>query len=271
MKLHPRVMIALCGALVSLLPISMNAASSGSPRQELAADSGWKFVLGDPSGAETPSFEDQSWRTVQLPHDWSIESAPDKNNPSGSGGGFFPTGTGWYRKTFAAPADWKRKRVTVEFDGIYRNATVYLNGHKLGNQPYGYTSFDLDLTPGLNFAGQNVLAVRVDNSAQPNSRWYSGSGIYRHVRVVVTDPAHVAHWGVFLTTPEVSNAAAKVQVRTKVANESAADADLILQTTLRDRDGNTVGTAQSPLQLSASGDKEVTQGISGCQSPSLVS
>ena len=123
---------------------------------------------------------------MDLPHDWSIEGAAGQGQSDGSGGGYFPAGTGWYRKTFSAPAEWKGKRVSVEFDGVYRDATVYMNGHKLGTQPYGYTSFRFDLTPDLDFAGPNVLAVRVDNSAQPNSRWYSGSGIYRHVRVVVT-------------------------------------------------------------------------------------
>jgi beta-galactosidase len=268
MKLHPRWTITLCAALASLSPVSMSAAKADSPRLELAADAGWKFVLGDPSGAETPAFPDQSWRTVQLPHDWSIESAPDKNNPSGSGGGYFPNGTGWYRRTFNVPATWKDKRVSIELDGVYRNAIVYLNGHKLGTQPYGYTSFELDLTPELRFAGPNVLAVRVDNSAQPNSRWYSGSGIYRHVRVVITNPTHVAHWGVFVTTPEVSDTTAKVQVRTAIANESAADAGLSVQTTLLDRTGKTVGTAQSSVQVAAHSDKELSQDLA-VASPAL--
>ena len=196
MRLHFMLLLSI------VLPA---AAQSGTPRLRLAADSNWKFLAGDPAGAEARSFDDAHWRTVNLPHDWSIEGRPAKDNPTGSGGGFFPAGTGWYRKTFSVPADWKGKRVSVEFDGVYRDATVYLNGHKLGNQPYGYTSFHFDLTPDLDFAGPNVLAVRVDNSAQPNSRWYSGSGIYRHVWVVVTDPVHVARWGVFVTTKQASN------------------------------------------------------------------
>jgi beta-galactosidase len=174
----------------------MTAAQKQGPRLELAADSDWKFLLGDPSGAESRDFADAPWRTVNLPHDWSIEGVPNKDNPTGSGGGFFPAGLGWYRKTFNAPVEWRGKRVSVEFDGVYKDATVYLNGRKLGMHPYGYTGFIFDLTPDLDFSGRNVLAVRVDNSAQPNSRWYSGSGIYRHVRVVVTDSTHVAHWGV---------------------------------------------------------------------------
>jgi beta-galactosidase len=217
--------VAICAAaLASLGTIPMNAAQPQTSRLELDADSDWRFLLGDPSGAEARQFADGSWRTVNLPHDWSIEGVPDKNNPTASGGGFFPAGTGWYRKTFTAPQEWKGKRVSVEFDGVYRDATVYLNGHKLGTHPYGYTSFGFDLTADLDFSGPNVLAVRVDNSAQPNSRWYSGSGIYRHVRVVVTDSTHVARWGVFVTTPDVSGNAARVSLRTRVANESAETA-----------------------------------------------
>lgn len=248
-------------ALASIVPAALGAAGTESPRLELSADSGWRFLLGDPGGAESPSFQDQSWRTVHLPHDWSIEGKPEKTNPSGAGGGFFPTGTGWYRKTFSAPAEWKDKRVSIEFDGVYRNATVYLNGHDLGAQPYGYTSFQLDLTPQLSFTTPNVLAVRVDNSAQPNSRWYSGSGIYRHVRVVVTNPSHVAHWGVFVTTPEVADSTAKVQVHTTVANESDSDAGLTLRTTLMDSTGNAVGTAQSFLDVAAGKQAETRQDI----------
>ena len=228
-------------ALIATLPI----AAQRPPRLELSADSNWKFVAGDPSGAESRSFDDASWRKVDLPYDWSIEGRTDKKNPTGPGGGFFPAGTGWYRKTFNAPAEWKAKRVSIEFDGVYRDATVYLNGHKLRTQPYGYTSFGFDLTPDLDFAQPNVLAVRVDNSAQPNSRWYSGSGIYRHVRIIVTEPIHVAPWRVFVTTAQASSAAAKITVRTRVANESGADAGVTVEATIMDAAGKMTGSAQS--------------------------
>ena len=261
MKLQSRHMIALTAILACFVPVSMRAENAGTPRQEIAADAGWKFFLGDPGGAEAPSFADASWRSVDLPHDWSIESKPDKDNPSGSGGGFFPGGTGWYRKTFRAPADWKGKRVSVEFDGVYRDATVYLNGHKLGTHPYGYTAFTFDLTPDLSFSGPNVLAVRVDNSAQPNSRWYSGSGIYRHVHVVVTDPVHVVHWGVFVTTPEVLSTSAKVSIHTRVANESAGQTGVTVETTLLDKAGNKVGAAQSKLAFAPGKEDEAAQEI----------
>ena len=254
--------LLLLGALfTSLLPCAVGAANSSARSRELAADGGWKFFLGDPSGAEVPSFADGSWRSVDLPHDWSIESKPDKDNPSGSGAGYFSGGTGWYRKTFRAPVEWKGKRVSVEFDGVYRDATVYLNGHKLGTHPYGYTAFTFDLTPDLNFAEANVLAVRVDNSQQPNSRWYSGSGIYRHVRVIVTDSTHVAHWGVYVTTPVATNAAAKVMVRTRVVNESPESAEITVETTLLDKTGSKVGRSQSKMSLEPAKEEEAEQEI----------
>ncbi len=257
-KKHTLVVMAVIVALFA--PAAMNADTS-SPRQELAADASWKFFLGDPSGAEAIAFVDSSWRTVDLPHDWSIESAPEKGNPGGGGEGYFPAGIGWYRKTFHAPASWKGKRVSVEFDGVYRDATVYLNGQKLGTHPYGYTSFTFDLTQGLNFAGANVLAVRVDNSEQPNSRWYSGSGIYRHVRVVVTDAVHLAHWGVFVTTPEATDESAKVSVRMHVADESASDASVTAETVLFDATGRKVGKAETKLDLTSGKEDDAAQEI----------
>jgi beta-galactosidase len=274
-KSHLRTMIAVCTTLLSLasIPLAslpMQAADSAAPRLVLPADSGWKFTLGDPSGADASSFADTAWRTVDLPHDWSIESPPAKDNPSGAGSGFFPNGIGWYRKTFTTPADWRARRVSVEFDGVYRFASVYLNGHKLGIHPYGYTSFAFDLTPDLNFTGPNVLAVRVDNSAQPNSRWYSGSGIYRHVRVVVTDPTHVAHWGVFVTTPTVSDDSATVAIQTKVANDSAKPAEVTVETTLYDQAGKAVGATKSPLTIAPGKETEAPQTIT-VANPSLWS
>ena len=262
--------IAICIVIVSLGSIPLYPAQTQTSRLELNADADWRFVLGDPSGAEAPQFADASWRTVNLPHDWSIEGAPAKDNPTGSGGGFFPAGTGWYRKTFTSPKEWNGKRVSVEFDGVYKDATIFLNGKKLGTHPYGYTSFALDLTHYLDFSGPNVLAVRVDNSAQPNSRWYSGSGIYRHVRVVVTDSTHVAHWGVFVTTAEVSAGAAKLSLRTRVANESAEQTEVKVQTILKDRSGKQTGTAQSTITITPGKDIETSQSIDVAQ-PALWS
>jgi beta-galactosidase len=234
---------------------------SDSSRQVLTADAGWKFLAGDPSGAEASTFADASWRVVDLPHDWSIESAPEKGNPAGGGEGYFPGGIGWYRKTFHAPASWKGKLVSAEFDGVYRNATVYLNGRKLGTHVNGYTAFTFDLNTGIAFAGTNVLAVRVDNSEQPNSRWYSGSGIYRHVRLLVTEPVHVANWGVVVSTPEATDTSAKVLVRTRVANESTSDTSVTVETTLLDKAGKKVGSAQSKMELRPGKEDDASQEI----------
>jgi len=269
-KFHFRHTLACVAVIALLFALRLGAEGSVSPRVVLAADSGWKFLLGDPNGAESPSFVDGSWRTVDLPHDWSIEGRPEKDNLSGAGGGFFPAGVGWYRRTFNVPADWKGKRVSVEFAGVSRDATVYLNGHKLGTHPYGYTAFTFDLTPELNFNGVNVLAVRVDNSAQPNSRWYSGSGIYRHVHVVVMNPTHVAHWGVFVATPEVSSTAAKVSIHAVVANESAQQDGVSVETTLFDKAGGKVGAAQSALSIAPGNEAQAVQEIV-VRNPSLWS
>ena len=239
----------------------MSAAQPQSPRQQINADANWKFFLGDPAGAEATSFSDSAWRTVDLPHDWSIEGVPNEKNLTGAGGGFFPAGVGWYRKTFTAPADWKGKRVSVEFEGVAANATVYLNGKKLGIHPYAYTSFRLDLTPGLDFSKENVLAVRVDDSEQPSSRWYMGAGIYRHVRVIVTDPLHVAPWGVFVSTPEATGESAKVLVRTQVQNDSANPAEVSVRTTIYSAQGKAVAKQQSQAQIGAGADGDTSQEI----------
>ena len=253
----------ICGALflcVSALPVNVvRAAGSTAGRQLLEADSSWKFTVGDPTGAEGTSFADASWRTVDLPHDWSIEGAPDAKNKTGAGGGYFPAGIGWYRKTFLAPAKWKGKHITVEFDGVASNATVFLNGERLGIHPYAYTSFDFDLTPKLEFGKTNVLAVRVDCSEQPSSRWYSGSGIYRHVRVIVTDETHLAPQRIFVTTPEVSSDSARVVVSAKVANEKSEPEETVVETTLLDRSGKKVGSSLEKLTIAAAGEADAKQ------------
>ncbi len=249
--------------IVALLMVSLHllAKTAPQPRTQLSADADWKFFLGDPAGAETPAFDDHSWRTVTVPQDWSIEGTTNEKNPTGSGGGYFPAGVGWYRKTFTAPAGWRGKQVSVEFDGVSMDATVYLNGHRLGNHLYAYTSFRFDLTPQLNLSAANVLAVRVDNSKQPSSRWYTGSGIYRHVRVVVTGPIHVAPWGVFASTPEASAESARVLLKTKVRNDSAEAGEVNVKTVLVDPSGKQSGAAEGVINLQAGQSAETAQEI----------
>jgi len=206
-------------------------------RQTVNFDHTWRFHLGDVSGAQNAQFADTGWRTLDVPHDWSIEGEFSEQNPAGVGGGALPGGVGWYRKTFSVPAADSGKVVFVEFDGVYRNSEVWINGQYLGKRPYGYSSFQYDLTPYLHSRGRNVIAVRVDNSQQPNSRWYSGSGIYRHVRLVTTGPVHVDQWGTYVTTPTASADSARVTIRTTIRNARPTEQAIALRTTMYDSAG----------------------------------
>ena len=201
----------------------------GASRQELFFDQGWRFHRGGAEGAEATFFDDSGWRAVDLPHDWSIEDLPgtdspfDRNATSQVSGGFTVDGTGWYRKSFTLSSDQKGRRVVIQFDGAYMNATVWLNGKSLGTHPYGYTPFWFDVTKEVSFAATNILAVKISNVGE-NSRWYSGSGLYRHVWLKFLDPVHVAHDGIYLTTQQISPAAAKIRVQMELANQSQSSA-----------------------------------------------
>ncbi len=195
-------------------------ASSAHAATLLPFDADWRFHLGEFAGAEVPRCDDSAWRVLDLPHDWSIESLPSADAPSAGGGGFFLTGVGWYRKTFDAPAAWRGLRVAIEFDGVYRDSEVWLNGHSLGRRPSGFASFRYDLTPFLVLGERNTLAVRVDNSAQPNSRYYTGSGIYRHVRLRLADPLHVEPDSLFVETRALSASVAELSVTAEIVNRS---------------------------------------------------
>ncbi len=241
--------------------LAAGLAGPGLARVRESADSGWRFFLGDAAGADQPGFNDTAWRRLNLPHDWSIEAAFDEKAPTGGPGGYLPAGIGWYRKTFILTPAMSGQRITVEFDGVYENSDVWLNGVHLGRQPYGYAGFAYDLTPHLRGAGQpNVLAVRVDNSAQPNSRWYSGSGIYRHVWLEATDSLHVASWGTQVTTPAVSAATATVRLRTRVNNETPQAAGVTLTSEILDADGKVAATVQSDATLPP-GETELDQSV----------
>jgi beta-galactosidase len=229
----------------------------------------WLFCQGEAEGAEQPTFDDASWRQVDLPHDWSIEDLPDSPDggpfhPEAVGGrstGYTVGGVGWYRKRFVIPSDQQGKRVRVQFDGVYMNADVWLNGEHLGDHPYGYTSFWFDLTQHVNFGEENVLAVRVRNIGR-NTRWYSGSGIYRHVWLTVTDPVHVAQWGTYVTTPEVSAESATVWVRTKVWNATDEAEIVTLRTRIVDGEGGEVARDESQAEVPDGGSLEFDQTMS---------
>ncbi len=225
-------------------------AAAGQSRRVTNMDAGWRFHQGDVMGAEAATYDDMDWRKLDVPHDWSIEGDNLRENPGGGSIGFFPTGMGWYRKTFDVKAFDKNKLYSIEFDGIYMLSTVWLNGHELGTWPYGYSSFSYDLTPYLRAKG-NVLAVRVDNSRHGNSRWYTGSGIYRHVRLVETARTHFAKWGVFNSTMHLTEKEAAIRVKSELENDDNRDKQLTLSHTIIDADGNIVARAEQRVGIAA--------------------
>jgi beta-galactosidase len=218
-------------------------------RQRLLIDQGWKFSFTDTVGADRAAFNDSKWRSLNLPHDWSIENAFMQNAPTGGGGGYLPTGIGWYRKHFVLPKSAVAKNVWVEFDGVYQNAEVWFNGHYLGRRPNGYISFVCELTPFIK-KGENIISVKVDNSIQPNSRWYSGSGIYRHVWLYIANPLHIAQWGTYITTPQVDPASSLIFVKTTIENKNSYAVSAILRSILLDPEGKEVARKESAISLS---------------------
>jgi beta-galactosidase len=234
-------------------------------------DDGWRFFRGDASGAQQPSFDDGSWRSLSVPHDWSIELSFNQGSPSGAGGGYLDGGVGWYRKTFTLDPSYAGKRILISFDGVYMNSQVWINGTSLGTRPYGYSTFQYDITPYVRTDGtSNVVAVRVNNN-QPNSRWYSGSGIYRNVWLTALDPVHVAYNGAFVTTPSVSPGSGSVSVATEVENKGSASQTVTVRTGIYDANGTLVTSATSGATgVAANGRSTVNQGLT-VSSPRLWS
>lgn len=204
-------------------------------------DEGWLFLLGDEPEMAQPGYDDSRWRQLSLPHDWAIEGDFSATNPSGAGGGALPGGVGWYRKHFRLPATEGERRYYLAFDGVYMNSTVYVNGHEVGSRPYGYSSFEYDLTPYVRRDSDNVVAVRVDNSDQPNSRWYSGCGIYRHVWLTATNPLHIARWGVHVVT----DVGGTVNVELAVSGDADGQHRPVFRHTLLAPDGRTVAVTSA--------------------------
>ncbi|MES4887988.1 glycoside hydrolase family 2 TIM barrel-domain containing protein [Streptomyces sp. NPDC096012] len=235
------------------------AAGAGGRRTVPLRD-GWRFALTDPdggadpagyAGAADPGYDDSAWRAVAVPHDWSIEQTPTTDHGTTGGTGFLPGGLGWYRLAFTLPPGYAGRRISVEFDGVYMDSYVYCNGAEAGRHPYGYTGFALDLTGLVHTDGRtpNVLAVKVRNRL-PSSRWYSGSGIYREARLVITEPVHVARWGTRVTTPEVSADRALVRVRTLVRDDSGAGTDVLVVSRITGPDGRTAARTSTTVTVS---------------------
>jgi beta-galactosidase len=232
--------------LVVLIFLAVTAFSPVNAQKKLVHDNlfdtGWKFHRGGAQGAEDPLFNDSDWRKIDLPHDWSIEDIPGTDSPfnidavSQVNGGFTTGGTGWYRKSFKIPVALKGKRFIIMFEGVYMNSDIWLNGALIGSHPYGYTSFWYDLTDKIDFEKANLLAVKVKNEGE-NSRWYSGSGIYRHVWLRVVSPVNIAEWGTYITSKIVNDQEALLNIKTSVVNSSDKPVSIKLITSINDRDG----------------------------------
>lgn len=223
--------------------ISTGLMAQTGARLTLNFNDNWKFSLKNDSTAIQPAYNDAAWRSLNLPHDWSIEGGFSKDHPATTQGGALPTGIGWYRKTFVLPKQASGKQVRIEFDGVYRNSEVWVNGQHLGLRPYGYSAFSYDLTPYIKPAPQkNVITVKVDNSMQPNSRWYSGSGIYRNVKLVATNTVAIKKWGQFITTPQVNKQYAVVNFATGITNLTGKDVVVAVNTKVFDGAGKPVNT-----------------------------
>jgi len=266
----------------SLLIFFLVYFSAESFSQATLFDADWRFYRGGVQGAEMPRFDDSKWRKIDLPHDWSIEDLPtgqaglpgthtpfDPNAISQVSGGFTVGGTGWYRKTFTIGAEQKSKRVHIQFDGVYMNADFWLNGESLGTHPYGYTSFWFDITDKIKFGEKNTIIVQVKNEGQ-NSRWYSGSGIYRHVWLKMLDPVHVSPWGVYITTPDANATGSRLNIKTNVFNESSVPSQVKLVTRIIDSKGNEVAKTESQQEVNISASAEFAQELT-VNSPQLWS
>ena len=246
----------LVGGLYGNAPVAANkpeteksiTAVCKQAEREMNFNENWKFHLGDTAGASARQFNDRSWRTINLPHDWSIEGRPEINNPSGNDGGYYPAGIGWYRKTFNFQQDNRLTETIIYFEGVYMNATVFVNGHELGTHPYGFTSFFYDITSYLR-TGENTMAIKVDNSQQKNCRWYTGSGIYRNVKLIRTPKMRFEPWGTSISTITVSPQQT-VQVETTVANRQNRPQQAVVQYRVLD-DDNLLATKEEHVTLEA--------------------
>ncbi len=273
-RIRPTLVIAVTVVVSAalLMPTSLDASSAKteSVRMREHIDFGWKFFKGDANGAQRPDYDDSNWRSLDLPHDWSIEGPFAEDNPTGRKGGYLPAGIGWYRKHMLIRNELKGKCILIEFDGAYMNSEVWINGQHVGERPNGYMGFRYDVTKHVKFGKDNVIAVRLDNSKQPNSRWYSGSGIYRHVWLTATNPIHVAHWGTYVTTPEITEELAKVVLSTTVSNGSKENSAIEVLTKVLDENGRVLYEVQSSKEIAAGAEIEFKQNAT-VKKPSLWS
>ena len=273
--------MTLVFSMLILFASSCNQVKVNKKVRTALFDDNWRFVKDNPAGAENPSFDDSKWRIVDLPHDWSIEDLPNQNGDSivgpfskasigKMGTGYTIGGTAWYRKSFVIDKADKDKITYLQFDGVYMNSDVWINGKHIGNHPYGYTSFYYDITPYLNPAGQsNVVAVQVKNEGK-NARWYSGSGIYRHTWLTLVNQTHIGMWGVYISTPVATEKTAEINVITTLTNSGKENSPVTLQVQIIDPSGKLVGMAKNISVIPSGSSTDIKQRVK-LDSPALWS
>lgn len=244
--------------LIILLSINYKICGQISGRRIENFNFNWKFNKADAPNGQDPGFNDTGWRTLDLPHDWSIEGPFSKDYASGTG--FLPGGIGWYRKSFFIPSNEKKRKVFIFFDGVYNNSEVWINGTNLGKRPNGYISFQYDLTPYLKFGKENLIAVRVDHTTFGDSRWYTGSGIYRDVKLIFTPTVHIKQWGVFAAAKDVSVDKATLNIEVSILNESGKKNDVTITNYLM-YGADTVKKITEKTSINASSSKIINQSM----------
>lgn len=241
----------------------------GNSRVVKSFNNDWKFIQEEVEGAEALKFNDKNWQVLNVPHDWSLESEFNQDNLSARGGAYVTTGIGWYRKEFQLPKSAEGRRVWINFGALMANSDVYINGHHLGHRPYGYVEINYELTDYINFGKTNVISVRLDNSKQPSSRWYTGGGIYRKVNLIIKEDVFVEHNGVFVTTPKVQDNVATVNIKNDVVNGNVAS-EIILKSIIVDANGNVVAEKSTSKQIKANEKVTIEQELE-VNSPELWS
>jgi beta-galactosidase/beta-glucuronidase len=248
--------LSLLSILLSLAVVSLTAqVSFGTPEK---INDNWKFILNDVKDGQQLALDDQNWQQLDLPHDWSVKGQLSQRLFSGTG--YLPGGIGWYRKTLRIPQEKQGEKVYLYFEGVYNRSEVFVNGQSLGTRPYGYISFMYDATPHIEYGKDNVIAVRVDHSRSADSRWYTGSGIYRDVWLVYANPVHIAQWGVF-AYPVVNRNEGTLHIETEIENGTAQNTQLVVMHELFSPEGRTVARASRRISVSARQKGTVTSAL----------
>lgn len=242
--------------LIALITFSLKTVSQNKVREVIPLNENWKFINEDLRNAQSPDLDTKNWKTLSIPHDWAFENGVEKNGAQSDKGGYFSGGIGWYRYTFDANSNFKNKQYTIEFDGVYMNSEVWINGHYLGKRPYGYISFRYELSKYLK-NGENTIAVRVDNTKEPSARWYHPCGIYAPVRLIIANNTHIAPNGIFVTTPQITPNKALVNIETTIKTSASKTKNLILETLCFNASGSIVAKTEQTISIKTNSETTI--------------